>query len=36
MLSGENYKTQLMIEYESVELKEFKEKANEKKKLNDF
>lgn len=36
MLSGENYKTQLMIEYESVELKEFKEKANEKKNLNDF
>ena len=36
MLSGENYKTQLMIEYESIELKGFKEKANEKKNLNDF
>jgi hypothetical protein len=31
MLSGENYKIQLMIEYESLELKEFKQKVNEKK-----
>lgn len=36
MLSGENYKIQLMIEYVSVELKEFKKKAEEKKNLDDF
>jgi len=36
ILSGENYEIQLMIEFESVELKEFKKKANEKKKLEGF
>jgi len=36
MLSGENYKIQLIIDFDSVEFKEFKEKANEKKNLDDF
>ena len=36
MLSGENYKIQLMIDFDSVSLKEFKEKAKEKKNLDGF
>ncbi|MCD8403926.1 hypothetical protein [Tenacibaculum finnmarkense] len=36
ILSGENYKIELMTEFNSVELKKFKEKANENKNLNKF
>ncbi|AKP52690.1 hypothetical protein [Cyclobacterium amurskyense] len=36
MLSGENYKIDLLIEFMSVELKDYEEKTKEKEVLNDF
>ena len=36
MLSGENYKFTLMVEFKSKKLKEFEKSANEKKHLDDF
>ena len=36
MLSGENYKIDLLIEFGSVELKDYEEKVKEKKALDDF